>query len=77
MAVDNKIRRVGGIALLHQALAGIEANSLAHECQQLQLGRLNFGKDRHPPEQLEFLLEAHRIPPIILAPVVGLLIRRP
>ena len=59
MAVDDQIRRVGQISLLHQPIAGVEADALAHEGQELQLCGLDLGKHRYSPKHLEFLLEAH------------------
>jgi len=56
LAVDDDIGRVPRIALAADDLAVVEAGALAHKGEQLQLCRLNLGKERHAPEHLEFLL---------------------
>jgi len=62
MAVDDQISRIGQIPLPHEPAAGLKADPLAHDGQELQLSRLDLGKHRYSPKHLEFLFEAHFLP---------------
>src|SRR6266436_4361094 len=77
LALDDQIRCVGRVPLLHQPFASVETDPLAHEGQELQLRRLDLGKDRHSSKQLEFLFQAHFLPPVTLGMYVSLIPLRP
>ena len=60
-AAQDDVHGVARIALVANLLAGGEVHALAGEGQQLQLGRLDLGEDRHALEKFDFLVEVHRV----------------
>src|SRR5258706_298013 len=57
LALDDQIGGIGRITLMAEKLAIVEADPLAHERHELELGRFDLRKSRHPTEKLEFLLQ--------------------
>ena len=60
-AAQDHVHGVAEIALMADLLAGTERHALAGEGQQLELGRLHLGEDRHAFENFDFLVEVHRV----------------
>ena len=57
---QDDVHGIALVALVEQLLAGIERHPLAGEGDQLELGRLHLGEDRHAFENFDFLVEVHR-----------------
>eukprot|EP01136_Pigoraptor_vietnamica_P020555 Opistho-1_new@69583 len=60
-AAQDHVHRVAGVALVADLLARREVHALAGEGQQFQFRLLDLGKDRYTLQQLDFLVEVHRV----------------
>ena len=60
-AAQDYVHGIPQVALVTDFLTSGEIQPLAGERQELQLGRLDLGEDRHALEKLDFLVEVHRV----------------